>query len=83
MPRSLRDDDFEIPEIGMDFCPACDGSGVEVFGITVYEPGCCFSHDSTDERPCRLCDGSGLADRKYEPDSPPYPVKMNDEDLPF
>jgi|GEM_PF-7073153 len=40
-------------------CEACDGSGVEVFGITVYEPGCGFSHPSTDERPCGHCAGLG------------------------
>lgn len=67
-----------------DVCEACDGSGVEVFGITVYEPGCSFSHESSDERPCPLCDGSGLQPpAPYEPDSPPYPVKMNEGDLPF
>lgn len=40
-------------------CPACDGSGVEVFAVTVYEPGCGYSHDSTDERPCPTCNGVG------------------------
>ncbi len=40
-------------------CEACDGSGVEVFAIRVYEHGCGFAHDSTDERPCRECGGSG------------------------
>lgn len=43
-------------------CPNCDGSGVEVFGITVYEHGCGYSHDSTDERPCPTCHGSGRLD---------------------
>lgn len=41
-------------------CPACDGTGVEVFGITVYEHGCGFSHPSTDERPCGHCGGTGF-----------------------
>lgn len=40
-------------------CPTCCGSGVEVFGITVYEHGCGFSHPSTDERPCERCRGYG------------------------
>jgi hypothetical protein len=40
-------------------CDACDGSGVEVFGTTVYEHGCGFSHDDTDERPCPQCHGDG------------------------
>ena len=40
-------------------CDACDGSGVHVFGVTVYEPGCGFSHASTDEEPCGKCNGGG------------------------
>lgn len=40
-------------------CDACDGSGVEVFGVRVYEHGCGFAHDSSDERPCERCGGVG------------------------
>ena len=40
-------------------CNACEGSGVEVFGTWVYEPGCGFGHASSDERPCRECNGAG------------------------
>ena len=40
-------------------CEACDGSGVEVYGVTIFEHGCGFHHDSTDERPCRECEGRG------------------------
>lgn len=47
-------------------CPLCDGSGVETFGITVYEHGCGFSHGSTDERPCPACDGEGVVEIKVE-----------------
>lgn len=71
-------DEFNGPGL---VCEACDGSGVEVFSVTVYEHGCGYSHDSTDERPCRVCDGAGRI--RPEPDSPPYPVKMNEGDLPF
>ena len=46
-----------------NYCPACEGSGVEVYATTVYEPGCYFAHDSSDERPCRECWGSGKAKR--------------------
>lgn len=47
------------PFRGLVPCPACDGSGVEVYGVTVYEPGCSHSHDSTDERECGCCRGTG------------------------
>ena len=40
-------------------CDACDGSGVEVFGVWVYEPGCSFGHMSDDEVPCGKCNGAG------------------------
>lgn len=40
-------------------CSRCDGTGVEVFGVTVYEHGCGFSHRDTEERPCTKCDGAG------------------------
>jgi len=41
-------------------CGYCEGSGVEVYGVTVFEHGCGFHHDSTDERPCRECGGNGF-----------------------
>lgn len=40
-------------------CDACGGYGAEVFGTRVYEPGCGFAHDSSDERPCEKCHGNG------------------------
>lgn len=48
-------------------CPACDGSGVETFGVTVYEHGCGFSHPSTDERECPYCHGAGTVETEVEP----------------
>jgi hypothetical protein len=44
----------------LDACGMCEGSGVETFNIVVYEPGCYFTHDSTDERPCPECNGNGF-----------------------
>lgn len=58
----VGDTDFRIVP-----CGGCDGSGVEVFGVTVYEHGCGFSHDSTDERPCRACNGTGSEIVPVEP----------------
>ena len=52
-------DEFLGPE--PDECEACEGSGVVVFGITVYEPGCGYSYESTDERTCDHCQGTGKA----------------------
>lgn len=49
---------MNVPEQWFE-CRACDGYGVEVFGTTVYEPGCGFSHASSDERPCPHCHGDG------------------------
>lgn len=40
-------------------CTECDGEGSIEFGITVYEPGCGFSHPDTDSRPCTGCGGAG------------------------
>lgn len=40
-------------------CEACDGSGVQAFRVSVYEHGCGFPHDDTDERPCPECLGDG------------------------
>lgn len=49
------------------YCEACDGSGVEVFAVRVYEHGCGFAHDGSDERPCRHCNGTGMAPKKQPP----------------
>lgn len=45
--------------LGLTQCPDCDGGGVIVSRATVYEAGCGFSHDDTDERPCPSCLGTG------------------------
>lgn len=57
-------DEFIGPE---PVCEACDGSGVFVFATTVYEPGCGFSHASSDERPCAECGGTGRPPRDGYP----------------
>lgn len=49
-------------------CPCCDGSGIEVYGISIREPGCHFSHDSSDERECPECEGLGFYVDDAEPD---------------
>lgn len=41
-------------------CPECGGAGIIPRRITVYEHGCGFPHDDTDEVPCADCDGSGV-----------------------
>jgi hypothetical protein len=56
-------DEFSGPDPRI--CECCDGSGVEVFGVTVYEHGCGFSHDSTDERPCKECGGTGQTPERF------------------
>lgn len=43
----------------LDTCPDCGGSGVIARRVTVYEAGCGFPHDDTDERKCEACDGFG------------------------
>jgi hypothetical protein len=40
-------------------CVLCDGSGVIRRRVTVYEHGCGFPHDDTEESPCPKCDGTG------------------------
>lgn len=40
-------------------CPACDGEGRTVHRISVYEAGCGFRHDDSEERRCERCDGHG------------------------
>jgi hypothetical protein len=43
----------------LETCPDCDGFGTIASRVTVYEHGCAFSHDDTDECPCATCDGFG------------------------
>ena len=43
----------------LDTCPHCEGAGVTSHRITVYEAGCAFPHDDSDERKCEECDGFG------------------------
>lgn len=45
--------------IWLETCPKCDGLGVTLQRVTVYEAGCGFPHDDTDERKCEECDGLG------------------------
>lgn len=60
---------FELPPEQIFTCEACDGSGVEVFGTWIYEPGCGHGHNSTDERPCGACNGAGWWVDDAEPDA--------------
>lgn len=50
-------------------CEACDGEGVIARRISVYEAGCGFPHDDTEERPCEACNGAGGWIDDAEPDS--------------
>lgn len=55
----------------------CGGEGMTVHRVTVYEHGCGFPHDDTDERLCVECNGCGgrfegvAPDDNYEPPDPP------------
>lgn len=40
-------------------CDACDGMGIIGKRITVYEPGCAFPRDDTEETDCVMCAGLG------------------------
>lgn len=40
-------------------CAACDGKGYTVHRVAVYEHGCGFPHDDSEERPCPECSGYG------------------------
>jgi hypothetical protein len=51
-------------------CDHCDGSGVIASRVTVYEHGCGFPHNDTDERPCPECDGTGQREVEVEPITP-------------
>lgn len=50
-------------------CDDCGGSGVYAVRVTVYEHGCGFPHDDTDERPCERCGGEGgwVGDAECDP----------------
>lgn len=47
------------PEILVD-CAECGGDGYTVHRIRVYEHGCGFAHDDTEERRCDACNGVGF-----------------------
>lgn len=40
-------------------CEVCDGRGYIVHRVTVYEHGCGFPHDDSEERQCPECSGYG------------------------
>lgn len=40
-------------------CEACGGEGLISTRATVYEAGCAFPHDDTDEVKCEQCGGYG------------------------
>lgn len=46
-------------------CECCDGTGEIIFAITDYSPGCGFSHESSDGRPCEECNGTGKTPERY------------------
>ena len=62
-------------------CEACGGSGVIVFATRVYEHGCGFAHDSSDERRCDVCLGTGKVTPLRKCFDPP--PNITDDDLPF
>jgi hypothetical protein len=62
--RQLTGEDhgpWELEEAPLQWvdCDVCNGSGVEAFRVTIYERGCGFPHDDSDERPCPQCGGNG------------------------
>ncbi len=56
------------PPLAWHECPDCDGEGHTVHRITVYELGCGFPHDDSEERPCERCRGEGGWIDDAEPD---------------
>jgi hypothetical protein len=40
-------------------CPTCRGLAVTPRAVWVYEPGCGFGHDDTEEDACPECEGAG------------------------
>lgn len=61
-------------------CDKCDGYGTVAYRVTVYEHGCGFPHDDTDERSCPACGGEGGWYGYAEGDSPS--IAMFDDDTP-
>lgn len=55
----MCENNFEAYSLEWYECPACDGSGIHAYRITVYEHGCGFPHDDTAEEPCGNCSGDG------------------------
>ena len=59
-------------------CDACDGYGYEGRTVTVYDPGCAWPRQDTEEWPCSHCGGDGgwigevEPDLPYDPTSQPY-----------
>lgn len=49
-------------------CDLCDGMGVIGRRVTVYEHGCGFPHDDTEENTCINCGGVGGWVVDAEPD---------------
>jgi hypothetical protein len=64
-------EDIPAPETWVE-CPECRGAGHTVHRITVYEHGCGFPHDDTEERPCERCRGEGGWIDDVEPDGDDY-----------
>ena len=50
---------WDEPPLQWFDCEECGGDGYTVHRITVYEAGCGFPHDDTDERVCTRCLGKG------------------------
>lgn len=64
-------------------CDACDGSGVLGRTVTVYEHGCAWSHQDTEEWPCSECKGEGGYLAEMEPDQIAYDPTTQPFDEPF
>lgn len=58
------------PPLQWYVCRDCGGDGHTVHRITVYEAGCGFPHDDSEERPCELCGGAGGHYDDAEADAP-------------
>ena len=48
----------------VDDCAECGGAGIIPRRVTVYEHGCGFPHNDTDEVKCDACDGLGIIVRE-------------------
>lgn len=62
-----HDDCREAPQRAVD-CDRCDGKGYIVKRVTVYESGCHFPHDDSEEVECGYCAGLGwyVADVEHD-----------------